>query len=95
MSTRGPVALARTARHVVAVLLLALALFGALSLSAPAATAAEGGEPEKVALPENPHDQVGLIILAASGLAVLMGGVNAWRQLRGERPQADGKIRWR
>ncbi len=71
----------------VTLLLVVLATFPSL--------ATEGGGTEKVGLPTTPHDQVGLIILGGVGLAALAAGVNIWRQLRGERPQADGKIRWR
>lgn len=66
-----------------------------LLISTMPALATEGGGGEKVGLPTTPHDQVGLIILGGVGLAALAAGVNIWRQLRGERPQADGKIRWR
>lgn len=71
---------------------------------APASTEApaEGGnaaageaENTKLTISDNPHDQFGLILFGLMGLAALAMGANAVKQLRGERPQADGKIRWR
>lgn len=57
---------------------------------------AGGGEEDgKVSLPSDPHDQVGLIILGVVGVFALGAGINAVRQLKGTRPQADGRIRWR
>lgn len=82
--------------NAVRVLLVALVLGVTLALAtATPSHATEGGEVEKVDLPSNPHDQVGLIILAGTGVLVAAGAYNAFKQLRGERPQADGKIRWR
>lgn len=54
--------------------------------------AEEGG---KITFPSNPHDQFGLVIFGLMGVAALAAGANALMQLRGGRPQADGKIRWR
>ena len=58
--------------------------------SAPA-----GEENGKVSLPETSHDRVGLIILAVTGVFALGALANASKQLKGSRPQADGRIRWR
>lgn len=79
------------------VLLVAVALFLVLGTvgASPSIAAAEGEEAQKTELPSNPHDQVGLIILAGVGVLAAAGAYNAFKQLRGERPQADGKIRWR
>jgi hypothetical protein len=49
----------------------------------------------KITFPETPRDQVGLVILGVTALAALAALGNAAKQLRGERPQADGRIRWR
>lgn len=85
----------QTARLVRLALITMAVVVVVLLLTTFPALATEGGEVEKVGLPQTPHDQVGLIILGGAGLAALAAGVNVWRQLRGERPQADGKIRWR
>lgn len=65
----------------------------------PAMAAAEGGgtgeENGKIGLPQTQHDQVGLIILGAVGVFALAGLANAAKQLKGSRPQTDGRIRWR
>jgi hypothetical protein len=69
-----------------------------LTLTVGTAVAAEdtgAEESGKVAFPETARDRVGLVIFGVVGLAVLAGGINAVRQLKGDRPQADGKIRWR
>lgn len=52
----------------------------------------EGG---KLTVSDNPHDQFGLILFGLGGVAVLFALLNAGKQLRGERPAADGSIRWR
>lgn len=80
------------------VLLLAtLATLFTLSVGPAVATESTGGgEGEgKVSLPSDPHDQVGLIILGISGVFALGAGINAVKQLKGTRPQTDGRIRWR
>lgn len=82
------------------VLLLAT-LATLFALAAGPAVAADpapaGGEESsgKIEFPDNSHDRVGLIILGISGLFALGAGANAVRQLKGSRPQADGRIRWR
>lgn len=56
----------------------------------------EEGESGKAEPPldlNDPQDLVGAAMLAATGLAVLLGARNVFQQLRGERPQADGS--WR
>lgn len=81
------------------VLLLAtLATLFALAVGPAVATeSAPAGEDSsgKVEFPDNAHDRVGLIILGISGVFVLGAAANAARQLKGSRPQADGRIRWR
>ncbi len=73
--------------------LFALAVGPALATeSAPAGGGEEGG---KVSMPETAHDRVGLIILGISGVFALGALANANKQLRGTRPQSDGRIRWR
>ena len=67
----------------------------ALSLVLTAVPALATEAVEKITISENPHDRVGLIILGACGLFVLLALVNARKQLRGERSQADGEFRWR
>lgn len=80
---------------------LVLATTLALLLAAPGmateATGEEGAAEEggKITFPSNPHDQFGLVLFGLMGLAALAAGANALVQLRGKRPQADGKIRWR
>ena len=59
--------------------------------SAPAGEEGSG----KVSLPQTSHDRVGLIILGVSGVFALGALANATKQLKGSRPQADGRIRWR
>lgn len=61
----------------------------------PALATESGSGDGKVPLPSNAHDQVGLIVLGICGVFVVAGAINAVRQLRGSRPQADGRIRWR
>jgi hypothetical protein len=75
-----------------ATLLATVAL--SLVLTALPALATEGA-PEKITLPETEHDRVGLIILGACAVFVLFALVNARKQLKGERQQADGEFRWR
>jgi hypothetical protein len=58
--------------------------------SAPA-----GEESGKVSLPQTSHDRVGLIILGVGAVFVVGALANAAKQLKGSRPQADGRIRWR
>ena len=68
----------------------------ALTVGPALATESGSGEGSgKVPLPQNSHDQVGLIILGICGLFAVAAGINALRQLKGTRPQADGRIRWR
>ena len=80
---------------------LVLATTLALLLAAPGmateATVEEGAAEDggQITFPSNPHDQFGLILFGLMGLAALAAGANALVQLRGKRPQADGKIRWR
>lgn len=65
----------------------------------PAVAASEGGgtgeENGKISLPQTQHDRVGLIILGIGGVFALGALANASRQLKGSRPQTDGRIRWR
>ena len=61
----------------------------------PALATESGSGDGKVPLPSDPHDQFGLIILGICGLFVVAAAINAVRQLKGSRPQADGRIRWR
>ena len=80
------------------VLLLAtLATLFTLAIGPAMATeSAPAGETDgKVSLPETAHDRVGLIILGISGVLALGALANASKQLKGSRPQADGRIRWR
>lgn len=66
----------------------------ALALTIGPALATEE-PPEKIQLPETARDRVGLIILAATALGVGLMIMNAYKQLRGDRPKASGKWRWR
>lgn len=89
---------AMNARFRTLVLLLAtLATVFALAVGPAVATeSAPGGEDSgKVSLPSNQHDMVGLILLGITGLFVVGAGLNAVAQLKGRRPQATGRIRWR
>ena len=78
---------------------LVLTLTTAITLVAlavgPALATESGSGDGKVPLPSNSHDQVGLIILGICGLFVVAAAINAVRQLKGSRPQATGRIRWR
>lgn len=90
----------RPAIHIV-MWTLALATVLAVLIATPSlateAAAEEGAAEEggKITFPSDPHDQFALIIFGLMGVAALAAGANALTQLRGERPQADGKIRWR
>ena len=79
------------------VLATTLALLVAGPGMATEATVEEGAVEEsgKITFPSNPHDQFGLVLFGLMGVAALAAGANALVQLRGKRPQADGKIRWR
>ena len=72
--------------------LFALAVGPAMATESAPAGGEEGG---KISMPETAHDRVGLIILGVSGVFVLGALLNANKQLRGTRPQSDGRIRWR
>jgi len=80
------------------VLVSAVALTFVLALVPASATEAgvdgdDGGG--KITLPEEPRDQLGLIILGLTGLATLAGLANAAKQLKGDREAASGQFRWR
>lgn len=88
----------RHRRLVAVVLALATALTLALATPSLATEGAQGAEGEgngKITMPSNPHDQFGLVLFALMGVGAAAAGINAVIQLRGRRPQADGKIRWR
>lgn len=57
--------------------------------------AAEGEGDGKLTISDNPHDQFGLVLFGLGGLAGLFALYNAANQLKGKRPAADGRIRWR
>lgn len=83
-----------------ALTLLVATLATVLTLAVvPAVAASEGGgtgeENGKISLPQTQHDQVGLILLGVVGVFALAGLANAAKQLKGSRPQTDGRIRWR
>jgi hypothetical protein len=83
-----------TATMLVVLATVLMTLFAAPSF----ATESGGGDEEgngKLTIPDNEHDQVGLILLGITGLFVLAAAANTVKQYRGTRPQADGKIRWR
>lgn len=89
MRTRPACLLAALAAAVVSLLLVA-----APAIATEAGGGGEGGS-DKITLPDNPRDQVGLIVLA-----FLIGGtvwalVNAWRRLRGEGERTSGEWRYR
>ena len=71
---------------------LALGVGPAMATESAPAGEESGG---KVELPQTSHDRVGLIILGISGVFALGALANASKQLKGSRPQADGRIRWR
>jgi hypothetical protein len=78
----------------------ALALAPTAALAAPLTLAADPvseseGESGRRPVAETPRDQLGLIVLGALAAAAALGVGNARRQLRGERPKADGQFRWR
>jgi hypothetical protein len=83
----------------------ALGLAGALVLAPVAASAAPGDAvvvaaeeteaPGRRPIAETPRDRLGLLVLGALLAAAAIGTANARRQLRGERPTADGRFRWR
>lgn len=74
-----------------------LATLCALAVGPAMATesAPSGEDSGKITMPESAHDRVGLIILGLSGVFAVGALVNASRQLKGSRPQTDGRIRWR
>lgn len=82
-------------------LVLVSALLAAFLLMVAPAGATEGGggagegEREKIELPSEPRDQVGLIIIIMLGAGALLALDNARRQLKGERKEASGEWRWR
>lgn len=88
----------------------ALAAVGALALAptavlaapdAPIVVAVEGTEEPgseeggRRPIAETPRDVLALVMLASLLGAAGIGLANARRQLRGERPEADGRFRWR
>lgn len=85
----------------------ALALAPTAVLAAPAApdapivVAVEGTEEPgseeggRRPIAETPRDVLALVMLASLLGAAGIGLANARRQLRGERPEADGRFRWR
>lgn len=85
----------RTA-HLLAAVVTALL---SLALVAGPAIATEsgggGGESEKITLPDNPHDQVGLIFIFFLIAGTAWALVNAWRRLRGDGDRASGEWRYR
>ncbi len=99
----------RRALQQVLLVLVALSATLTLVLAVPAAATegeeaptsteapAEGAEEEggKLTISDNPHDQFGLVLFGLGGLAALAMLANAANQLRGKRPAADGRIRWR
>lgn len=78
-------------------LVAAIATLFAVAVGPAMATesAPAGEESGKITLPETSHDRVGLILLGVFVVMGLGGLANASRQLKGQRPQADGRIRWR
>lgn len=73
-----------------------LLLTAAPALATEAGGGGGGGEGgEKITLPDNPHDQVGLIFLAFFIAGSVWALVNAWRRLRGEGDRASGEWRYR
>lgn len=86
-------------RFVVLLSAVVTALF--LFVAPVAATEGGGGgagggeEREKIELPSDPHDQVGLVIIIVTVIGGLLALDNARRQLKGERRQASGEWRWR
>lgn len=81
----------------VALAAVVMTLFAAPSFATEGGGEAPAGEEDngKIGLPKTEHDQVGLILLGITGLFAAAAGVNAVKQYRGTRPQADGRIRWR
>jgi hypothetical protein len=86
---------------------LALALIIAFTpvtaaLASPSADG-EGGETLVLAAEERDRrpiaptqrDQLGLLLYALMGIAVVVGVATMRRQLKGDRPQTDGEFRWR
>jgi hypothetical protein len=64
-----------------------------LALTALPALATEGAE--KIQLPSTPRDRAGIFVLGGLAIFAIAGLINARKQLRGERRQADGQFRWR
>lgn len=52
-------------------------------------------EREKRPIAQTPRNQLGLVLYGFLAVTVLAGGVTLRRQLKGERPSADGEFRWR
>lgn len=83
----------RTAITLLATVAMTFALTVGPALATESAPAGEEGG--KVSLPQSAYDRVGLIIIAVIGVFALAALGNAVKQLKGSRPQADGRIRWR
>lgn len=75
-------------------LLLATTVLTLLVTALPV-LATEAPDQKSQLITRSPHHVVGSFILAVGVLFILMALANAYRQLRGERSQADGKFRWR
>lgn len=76
------------------VLLSVVAMVAVMALTVGPVYAA-AAEHERTPLVENQRDALGLVLIAS---LVVMGGAafaNSRRQMKGERPQASGKFRWR
>lgn len=71
----------------------ALTVTAALLAAGPALATEE--PVEKIQFPQTARDRVGLIILGVTALGAALMVMNAVKQLRGERPKASGKWRWR
>lgn len=66
-----------------------------LVVAAAAEEEGEGEAPARRPIAETPRDVFALTMLASLVGAAVIGTANARRQLRGERPSADGRFRWR
>ncbi len=75
-------------------ILLATTVLTLLATALPV-LAAETPDQKSQLITRSPHHVVGSFILAVGVLFVVLAIANAYRQLRGDRSQADGKFRWR
>jgi len=76
------------------VLLLMVAMVAVMALAVGPVYAA-ATDHQRTQLVENQRDALGLVLIAFFVVAGGAAFANSRRQMKGERPQASGKFRWR